>query len=67
MNTLMPESELRRKAIEWIHDAMDKNDHHRPVHFIEQAAVRFNLSPLDAEFLQRFFTENSEKKANQSL
>ena len=57
MTTIMPASELTRKAIAWICEKQDESDHALPT-LIEEASARFNLSPLDVEFLQRFFKEN---------
>jgi len=61
MTTVMPQSELTRKAINWICDAKDEVGAVPFDELIEQAAVRFNLSPLDVEFLQRFFREHQRK------
>ncbi|MFH1912853.1 MAG: hypothetical protein ABIK45_01080 [Pseudomonadota bacterium] len=59
MTTIMPASELTRKAIAWICEKQDEGDHALPA-LIEEAAARFNLSPLDVEFLQRFFKESQD-------
>jgi hypothetical protein len=47
---LTPEAEGLRRAVRWLSD-------NRPVtrELIDQAARRFDLSPLDAEFLRREF------------
>ncbi|MDC0336401.1 hypothetical protein OAN24_05870 [Pseudodesulfovibrio sp.] len=58
MTTIMPQSELTRKAIAWISE-MRQDERSKPLaSLIEEAAVRFNLSPKDVEFLQRFYKEN---------
>ncbi|WP_316900599.1 hypothetical protein [Pseudodesulfovibrio indicus] len=58
MTTIMPQSELARKAIAWI-CAMRECKEPKPLaSLIEEAGVRFNLGPKDAEFLMRFFKEN---------
>jgi len=59
MTTIMPASELTRKAIAWICGKREEGGHALPG-LIEEAAARFNLSPLDVEFLQRFFRENQD-------
>ncbi|WP_285904931.1 hypothetical protein [Pseudodesulfovibrio pelocollis] len=59
MTTIMPASELTRKAIAWICEKQDEGGHALST-LIEEASARFNLSPLDVEFLQRFFKENQD-------
>ena len=56
MTTVIPQSELTKRAIDWICErqvALDNPSARRAA--IEQAAVRFNLGPLDVKFLERFF------------
>jgi hypothetical protein len=55
MTTVVPKSELSRRAVDWIvekggADAAPA----RQRQLIEEAAVRFNLGPLEVEFLERF-------------
>jgi len=58
MNTVIPQSELTRRAMDWISEqcAAAQPGHDDPCRFIEDAATRFNLGPLDVEFLVRFYT-----------
>lgn len=52
MATIMPQSELARKALAWI--SQERAASGKPVlRLIEEACVRFNLGPKDAEYLQR--------------
>jgi hypothetical protein len=56
MTTVIPQRELTKRAIDWICEKqlkVDDADARRKA--IEEAARRFNLSPLDEEFLERFF------------
>ncbi|GAB7022786.1 hypothetical protein [Salidesulfovibrio brasiliensis] len=56
MATIMPKSELAKKAIKWICEAKETSE--KPLEaLIEEAAMRFNLGPADVEFLIRFFKE----------
>lgn len=57
MTTIMPEGEEIRNAIKWICDKRDsEND---PINeLIDQAAVQFDLSPLETDFLYRFFSKH---------
>lgn len=61
MATVVPQSELTRRAIDWIAEkcgaqagAAAKARH------IEAAAMRFNLGPLEVEFLERFFADEAK-------
>jgi hypothetical protein len=59
MNTVMPQSEMCRKAVAWIDEKRRESD--TPLaKLLEEASMRFNLGPGDCEFLQRFYAE--EKK-----
>ena len=61
MATIMPQGELMRRAVQWIDE--HQGDAGKSVAaLIEQAAVRFNLSPKDAEFLVGFFKEREESR-----
>jgi hypothetical protein len=62
MPTVMPEGAAVRKAVQWISREREENANKPLASLIEQACVRFNLSPKDAEFLQRFFTESQDEK-----
>ena len=60
MTTIMPQSELTRKAIAWICETQEEKPGRALNSLIEEAAVRFNLSPKDVEFLQRFYEDNKD-------
>lgn len=58
MTTVMPQSELAKKAIAWICDQMRERPEAKPARLIEEAGQRFNLGPADEDFLNRFFKEH---------
>ena len=60
MTTIMPQSELTRKAIAWICEMQGEKGAKSLSALMEDAAARFNLSPKDVEFLQRFFKEKQD-------
>jgi hypothetical protein len=64
MSTLMPEGAAVRKAVQWVSKMREEGTKDSLVILIEQASVRFNLSPKDGDFLNRFFTDlqQAEKK-----
>lgn len=61
MATVVPQSELMKRAIAWISEAIKTKGSFGAV--IDEASMRFNLSPKDVEFLKKFFTENPEGHA----
>ncbi len=59
MTTIMPQGELTRKAVAWICEEQEGADKSLNA-LIEEAAVRFNLSPKDVECLQRFYKDKKD-------
>lgn len=60
MTTVMPREELVRKAVNWVDDERRAQPEKGLAVLLEEAARRFNLSPKDAEFMERFFRENPQ-------
>jgi hypothetical protein len=54
-NTILPEGENLRRALRWL---SEQGSHSLPV--IEEASIRFDLSPADADFLIRHFAALKE-------
>jgi hypothetical protein len=60
MTTVIPQNELTRRAIDWICEkcgATPSPEKLSPL--IEEAAMRFNLGPLEVEFLGRFYANEA--------
>jgi hypothetical protein len=55
--TIEPEGEDLRKATRWISDERLNTPGASLSRLIEQACIKFDLAPKDAEFLMRFFTQ----------
>ena len=55
MSTIQPEGENLRKAVKWISDERTYGAGKTIVKLIEEASLRFDLSPMDAEYLINFF------------
>lgn len=53
--SLLPEKENLRRAVRWISE-QDKTT----LQVIEEASVRFDLSPADASFLIRHYLQKTE-------
>jgi len=57
MPTIMPQGENVRKAVKWISEERQSGSGRKLPGLIEEAAVKFNLSPVESESLFRFFAE----------
>ena len=55
--SVQPEGEDLRKATRWISDERLNSPEANLSRLIEQACIKFDLPPKDAEFLARFFSE----------
>jgi len=58
MATVMPQSELTRKAVAWVSEQQSAG---KPLaQALEEAGLRFNLGPKDQEFLRGFFSGSAK-------
>ena len=55
--SIQPEGEDLRKATKWISDKLRYESDVSLRKAIEEACMKFDLPPKDAEFLMRFFSE----------
>jgi hypothetical protein len=59
MTTIQPKGERLRQAVKWISEER-KEDECRAIHLlIEMAALQFNLSPKEEEYLRSFYQQQS--------
>ncbi len=59
MSTIIPQSELMRNAIRFISEQQKESG--KPVKsLIQEASIRFNLSPKENTFLEHFLKEAQE-------
>ena len=65
MATIMPEGDAIRNAVKWISSQLDENPDQSVRTLINRAALTFNLSPLDTEFLINFYRQGSGKNQSQ--
>jgi hypothetical protein len=54
---ILPEGEQLRRAVRWISEIREERKDESLSKLISEACVKFDLSPADAEFLIRFFSE----------
>jgi hypothetical protein len=57
MPTIMPQGEDLRKAVKWISEERQSSSSKKLAKLVEEASVKFDLSPADGEFLFKFFKE----------
>jgi hypothetical protein len=55
MATIMPEGENIQKAIKWVSVNIEENPDQPIPKLVEKAVFKFDLSPVDTEFLIGFF------------
>lgn len=55
MTTIQPEGEELRKAVKWISDERQYGPDKTFLKLIEEAGLKFNLSPVEQEYLSNFF------------
>lgn len=58
----MPDGERIRKAVRWISDSCCEKPEEIRNKIIREAEVRFDLSPVECEFLSRHFCTGTGKK-----
>ena len=63
MTTVVPESEAVRRAMKWIFHERESRPGVPRQDLVQEAVLRFDLSPLEAEFLLRFYREAAEEEA----
>ncbi len=65
MANIMPEGEAIRKAIKWIAAELTENPDKPVQKLVNEAVMRFDLSPKDSEFLMAFYRkEGNPSSAN---
>jgi hypothetical protein len=55
--TIIPQGQDIRRAVKWISDMRQTDPQADPGKLVEQACLKFNLSPMDAEYLGRWVKE----------
>ncbi len=59
MSSPMPPGEDIRKAVKWISNNLEANPDQPRTKLIDEAVFKFDLSPLEAEFLLNFFRKRN--------
>jgi hypothetical protein len=61
MADLLPEGEELRRAVKWVSGHLREHSGRTVGPLVQEAIFRFDLSPNDAEFLIRFYSEKKEE------
>ena len=61
--SILPEGEQLRRAVKWISDVRTENPGASLSKLIDDACLKFDLAPKDAESLMRFLTEKAPGKS----
>jgi hypothetical protein len=64
MSPIMPQSELLRRAVQYVNDARTDFPEKSLAAVIDEAAMRFNLSPLDGDALYRLFSSAKDSASS---
>ena len=59
--SIQPEGEEIRKAVKWISEERQYNPGKTTKQLIETACLKFDLSPLEAEYLYRCYKKNDSE------
>lgn len=57
MATIVPSGENLRRAVKWISEQREERPAEKLTKLVDEAALRFDLSPADQEFLIQTFTK----------
>ncbi len=55
--SIVPQGEDVRRAVKWISEMRKDDPAADPRKLVEEACLKFNLSPMDAEYLGRWVKE----------
>ncbi|MBU3949275.1 MAG: hypothetical protein KJ826_13780 [Proteobacteria bacterium] len=52
--SIQPEGENLRKAVKWISEILKYEQEKNSAKLVEEACLKFDLTPIDAEYLSNF-------------
>ena len=55
MRDILPDGEDLRRSVKWISENIQENPDQPVQKLVREAIFKFDLSPMDAEFLIRFY------------
>ena len=61
MTTVIPQSESLKRAVKWASDCLKQDPDREKFAIIQDAVLRFDLSPKDEQFLYNFYRPSESK------
>jgi hypothetical protein len=62
MNETLPKGEDLRRAVKWVSANLQENPDQPFQPLVQEAIFKFDLSPMDADFLIRFYSQTKEEE-----
>jgi len=66
MTTVMPEGEAIRRAVKWISASLEDEPDKSVQKLVNEAVLRFDLSPKEADFLTEFYRKRKASTGTDS-
>lgn len=60
MDTIFPQGESLRKAVQWISEQLKTDANQNKNKILNEAILRFDISPKDSEFLYNMYRNNQK-------
>ena len=60
MDTIFPQGESLRKAVQWISEQLKTDANQNKNNILNEAILRFDISPKDSEFLYNMYRNNQK-------
>ena len=64
MSQMLPKGETLRRAIRYISDRLREDESPSPMALVDEATLRFDLSPKDSEFLIGFYRDAARRQTD---
>lgn len=65
MSSVMPSGESVRRAIKWVSQELEANPGASIADLVNEASLRFDLTPPEQNFLLKFFLESRQKEKDE--
>jgi len=62
MTEVLPKGEDLRRAVKWVSANLQEDPDQPCQPLVQEAVFKFDLSPMDADFLIRFYSQAKEEK-----
>ena len=59
-DSLQPPGDKMKKVLRWVCDVLQEHPEKKRIEVFREAEIRFDLSPLECEFLDKHFAKEKE-------